>query len=70
MDVVLDANTVRKLKYYITMYIRNCWINIILIKIALYTLHAILGNIKDLLHWMKENILAERPELFLQDDSV
>lgn len=26
--------------------------------------------IRDLLVWMKENILTERPELFIQDGSV
>lgn len=32
--------------------------------------HRSLGVIKDLLVWIKENILRERPELFLQDDTV
>ncbi|XP_063699360.1 ubiquitin-related modifier 1 homolog [Culicoides brevitarsis] len=27
-------------------------------------------NIKRLLAWMKDNLLTERPELFLQDDTV
>lgn len=27
-------------------------------------------KIKDLLTWMKDNILTERPELFLQNGSV
>lgn len=27
-------------------------------------------TIKDLLMWIKDNILRERPELFLQDDTV
>ncbi|XP_068627360.1 ubiquitin-related modifier 1 homolog [Battus philenor] len=27
-------------------------------------------NIRDLLIWIKDNLLKERPELFLQDDSV
>ncbi|TMW53696.1 hypothetical protein DOY81_001241 [Sarcophaga bullata] len=27
-------------------------------------------NIKNLLKWMHENILTERPELFIQDDTV
>lgn len=29
-----------------------------------------LGNVKNLLIWMKENILSDRPELFFQNDSV
>ena len=28
------------------------------------------GNIKRLLIWIKDNLLKERPELFLQGDSV
>lgn len=27
-------------------------------------------TIQDLLHWMRDNILTERPDLFLQNDSV
>ncbi len=30
----------------------------------------ILGTVKRLLQWIKENLLKQRPELFLQDDSV
>ena len=30
----------------------------------------LIGNMKKLLVWMKENILKERPELFLQGDTV
>lgn len=29
-----------------------------------------IGNLKDLLMWMKDNILTERPELFIQNGSV
>jgi hypothetical protein len=28
------------------------------------------GTIKDLLIWIKDNILAQSPELFLQNDSM
>lgn len=28
------------------------------------------GTIRNFLVWIKENILRERPELFIQDDSV
>lgn len=28
------------------------------------------GKIRDFLVWIKENLLRERPELFIQDDSV
>lgn len=28
------------------------------------------GKIRDFLIWIKENLLRERPELFIQDDSV
>ncbi|XP_017778987.1 PREDICTED: ubiquitin-related modifier 1 [Nicrophorus vespilloides] len=27
-------------------------------------------TLKDLIFWMKDNLLQERPELFIQDDSV
>lgn len=29
-----------------------------------------LGTLGDLLFWVKDNLLTERPELFIQDDSV
>ncbi|CAD1477881.1 unnamed protein product, partial [Heterotrigona itama] len=28
------------------------------------------GTIQKLLFWMKDNLLKERPELFMQDDTV
>lgn len=30
----------------------------------------IIGKIRDFLIWIKDNLLRERPELFIQDDSV
>lgn len=29
-----------------------------------------IGKIRDFLIWIKDNLLRERPELFIQDDSV
>ena len=32
--------------------------------------HASQVTIRDLLPWMRDNLLTERPELFMKDDSV
>ena len=37
-------------------------------KLCVY--HVMQLTIRDLLPWMRDNLLTERPELFMKDDSV
>lgn len=58
--VSLDASKVR-------MYF-GVWTHIYMF--LYYIFYFISGTIKDLIFWMRDNILTDRPELFLQNDSV